>query len=227
MRLPFKYDFHFISYIVLSTVSVQYVKYFNLLSPSRRRFKILHLHFFSRLALNVPALLVWGCHFSPSLQMSLSMLSCYLLVISSYPDTLQKWLLDVKIKRKRQGSACILRFAHNRWGALLSPRLGKWRSHAVPALRGVCRESCFSLFYFFHETCVAKHLLFMRLVPDAFLGKPNSIIIFGDDNLSKTWVGFPEVMQETCQHRTQVLRLMKFNGALCDLPSHFQRVGIG
>lgn len=128
--------------------------------------------------------------------MSLSMLSCYLLVISSYPDTLQEWLLDVKIKRKRQGSACVLHFAHNRWRALLSLCLGKWRSHAVPALRGVCRESCFSLFYFFHEICVAKHLLFMRLVPDAFLGKPSSIIVFGDDNLSKTWMGFPEVVQE-------------------------------
>lgn len=29
------------------------------------------------------------------------------------------------------------------------------------------------------------------------------------------------------QHGTQVLRLMKFNGALWDLPSHFKTMGVG
>ena len=33
----------------------------------------------------------------------------------------------------------------------------------------------------------------MRLVPDAFLGKPNSIIVFGDDNLSKTFKSKPKL----------------------------------
>lgn len=95
--------------------------------------------------------------------MSLSMLSCYLLVISSYPDTLQKWLLDVGIKRKRQGRAHVLSSSRSRWRALFPPSLGKRRSHAVLVLRGLCTESCFSLFYFFHAICVAKHLLFVWL----------------------------------------------------------------
>lgn len=44
-----------------------------------------------------------------------------------------------------------------------SPQPGKRRSHAVLVLRGLCREGCFSLFYFFHAICVAKHLLFVWL----------------------------------------------------------------
>lgn len=69
--------------------------------------------------------------------MSLSMLSCYLLVISSYPDTWQKWLLDVGIKRKRQGRARVLSFARSRWRALFAPVWGS----AVPTQSWFCVPS--------------------------------------------------------------------------------------
>lgn len=44
----------------------------------------------------------------------------------------------------------------------LPPSLGKRRSHATLIPRGLYRESCFSLFYFYRAICVAKHLLFVR-----------------------------------------------------------------